>query len=131
MDYQRKILGLLYIIGGSIFILIMSLTITFIFAFPLDIYAPQAVVIPEFVKLVTLTGCLFLLLILGIPSLIISVALMKGKKWAFDWVLVIGCFYLIFFPLGTAIGIYALIVFFGNRNNRSKERNPALSNAVQ
>ena len=131
MDYQRNILGLLYIIGGSIFILIMSLAITIIFAYPLETYAPQSVVIPEIVKLITLAGSLFFLLILGIPSLIIGIALMQGKKWALDWILVIGCFYLIFFPMGTAIGIYALIVYFGNRNYPSKEKNIAVTGIVQ
>ena len=131
MDYQRNILGLLYIIGGSIFILIMSLAITIIFAYPLETSSPQAVVIPEIVKLITLAGSLFFLLILGIPSLIIGIALMQGKKWALNWILVIGCFYLIFFPMGTAIGLYALIVYFGNRNYPSKEKNIAVTSIVQ
>lgn len=130
MDYQRNILGLLYIIGGSIFILIMSLAITIIFAYPLETSSPQAVVIPEIVKLITLAGSLFFLLILGIPSLIIGIALMQGKKWALNWILVIGCFYLIFFPMGTAIGFYALIVYFGNRNYPSKEKNIAVTSIV-
>ena len=122
MEYQRRILGMLYTLGGAFVILIMSIGSALMFAIPVDIFAPNAVPLPEFVKLISLLTSLFLLLILGIPSVIVGVALLRKAHWAFDWILVVGCFYLLFFPIGTAIGIYALVVFFGNRPNHQKKQ---------
>lgn len=116
MEYQRRILGLLYIVGGGLFILILGIASALMFAIPVDIFSDYEVALPAFVKLISLASSIFLLLLLGIPSVIVGIALLKNKPWAFDWILVIGCFYIIFFPIGTVIGIYALVVFFGNRS---------------
>lgn len=131
MEYQRRILGLLYMIGGALVVLIMSIATALMFAIPVDIFAPNAVVIPEFVKMISLVSSLFLLLILGIPSILIGAALLKRKSWAFDWILVIGCFYLLFFPIGTAVGIYAFIVFFGNRKYHDRSTIASEEKVVQ
>ena len=115
MEYQRRILGLLYIIGGGLFILTLSLACALLFAIPVDIFSEYSVALPEFVKLISLASSILLLLLLGIPSVIVGMGLLQNRSWAFDWILVVGCFYIIFFPVGTAIGIYALVVFFTNR----------------
>jgi hypothetical protein len=122
MEYQRRILGFLYTIGGACIIFIMSIASALMFAVPVDFFEPNAVPLPAFVKLISLLTSLFLLIILGIPSVVVGIGLLKKKHWAFDWILAVGCFYLLFFPIGTAIGIYGLVVFFGNRAYQTDEQ---------
>ncbi|WPP51535.1 hypothetical protein [Catalinimonas niigatensis] len=65
-------------------------------------------------KIISLAGSIMLFLFLALPSFLIGIGLIRQKKWADNLLLPLGFFYLLFFPLGTAIGIYGLVVFFTN-----------------
>ena len=48
------------------------------------------------------------LIVMAIPGLIGGMGLLKRKEWARILVLILGCFNLLAFPLGTALGIYTI-----------------------
>ncbi|MFP4093657.1 MAG: hypothetical protein ACLFUB_04175 [Cyclobacteriaceae bacterium] len=115
MDYQRKILGILFILAGALFILFMSFASALVYTLPFD---QEMATIPDFVRLIGLAGSLSLILFLGLPSLVTGIALLLHKRWAEQLILPLGCFYLLFFPMGTAVGIYSLVVYFGRRKEK-------------
>jgi hypothetical protein len=112
MNYQHRILGIIFIISGGIFVLFLSLAVSFMYAIPFDKFDTH---VPEFVRIISLAGSFSLMLFLGIPSVVTGIGLLKHKKWAEQLVLPLACFYLLFFPMGTAVGIYSLVVYFGRR----------------
>jgi hypothetical protein len=60
-----------------------------------------------------------LIILSSFPSIIGGVALLNGRKWALTLLLVIGCFKLLSFPIGTALGIYTIWVY-AEDNRQSK-----------
>jgi membrane-associated PAP2 superfamily phosphatase len=131
MENQRKILGIVFILGGALIILMLSAGIALLYAIPFKEVANSKHFFPDFVMLISFTSSLLLISLLGIPSLIVGAGLLRHKQWSFDWILVIGCFYLILFPLGTAIGIYAFVVYFGNKKYSAQNREIEHAKAVQ
>lgn len=65
---------------------------------------------PDLVDLVLLFSRMigYALLIVSIPALVAGVGLLKEQDWAKPFSLVIGIIYLLFFPVGTMIGIYSI-----------------------
>lgn len=126
MEYQKKILGIIFIIAGALLIVFLSLVSAILYAIPFTPFTPPVTDIPGFFKIISLAGSIMMVLMLALPSVIVGVGLIRKKLWANDLILPLGCFYLLFFPLGTAIGIYGLVVFFSNRqlqNSSYKEVN--------
>lgn len=56
------------------------------------------------------TGLALFVLILSFPGILAGYGLLKGKEWGRILALVVAVLGLLNFPLGTAIGIYALYV---------------------
>jgi hypothetical protein len=56
------------------------------------------------------TGLALFVLILSLPGILAGYGLLKGKEWGRILALVVAVLGLLNFPLGTAIGIYALYV---------------------
>ena len=52
-----------------------------------------------------------ILIFYSIPLFIAGIGLINGKKWALILALIMGIISLPVFPLGTAIGVYAIIVY--------------------
>lgn len=48
------------------------------------------------------------LLVISVPALVAGIGLLKEQDWAKPFSLVIGIIYLLFFPVGTMIGIYSI-----------------------
>lgn len=49
---------------------------------------------------------------LSLPEIIAGIGLMKRKEWGRIFVLVVSFLNLIGFPLGTALGVYSIIILF-------------------
>lgn len=116
MEVHNRILAILYIISGSLQILGMLLMSAFISAlipFIMDRADPEARWIIEwivpFVRIIAIVVILFF----SIPSILGGVALLNEKKWAMTLLLILGCFKLFSFPIGTAIGVYTIWVYSG------------------
>jgi hypothetical protein len=114
METHKRVLGILYIVSGSLHILIMlflsalfSILLPFIFEHAkLDEQWILVYIVPFIRIIATITVLLF-----AIPSIISGIALLNKKKWGLTLALVLGCFKLFSFPIGTALGIYTIWVY--------------------
>lgn len=120
MDSHKRILGILYIISGSLQI-IAWLVLTAIFGVLLPMILERVDqddieiirwIFPFIRILITV-----LILLFAIPSIIGGVALLNQKKWALTLLLILGCFKLFSFPIGTALGIYTIWVYVESGRN--------------
>jgi uncharacterized membrane protein (DUF2068 family) len=59
-----------------------------------------------------------LIALLSIPSIIAGWGLMKRKSWARGLTIVLAVLSLPSFPIGTAIGVYALVIMFDDETKR-------------
>ena len=114
METHKRVLGILYIVSGAMHILIMlflsallSLLLPFIFEnAKLDEQRILLYVVP-FIRII---GVITVLLF-ALPSIIGGMALLNKKKWGLTLVLILGCFKLFSFPIGTALGVYTIWVY--------------------
>jgi hypothetical protein len=114
METHKRILAILYIISGALQIiglLFVSLFMSFIIPFIMEEAGPDAewvfVWLVPFIRIIAVVVILFF----SIPSIIGGVGLLNNKSWALTLLLVLGCFKLFSFPIGTAIGIYTIYVY--------------------
>ncbi len=114
LDSHKKILGILYVISGTLTIfgmLMLNAFLSVIFSFALQ------EVDPEDQKAVELVGAFiqyvpaFVILFFSIPTLIAGVGLLTRKSWATLFAVIVGCFKLFSFPIGTAIGVYSIWIY--------------------
>lgn len=117
MDVHKRILAILYIISGSVQILgmiLLSTLISIFIPFIMDEAGPDAqwvfVWVIPFIKSIAV----IIVILFSIPSIIGGIGLLNHKSWALTLVLVLGCFKLFSFPIGTAIGIYTIWVYSQN-----------------
>jgi hypothetical protein len=114
MEVHKRILAILYIISGSLQILGMLFVTAFLstlIPFIMEEAGPDAewvfVWLVPFIRIIAAVIILFF----AIPSIIGGIGLMNNKPWALTLLLVLGCFKLFSFPIGTAIGIYTIYVY--------------------
>jgi hypothetical protein len=109
-EHQLKlhvtILGWLYIVGNAIFLLIGTFVFVLLAGIGVASGDSQAMAILSIVG--TVVGAL--LAVLAIPGIVAGYGLLARKAWGRVLAIVVGILGLINFPIGTAIGIYALLV---------------------
>lgn len=105
-DLHLSVLGWLYIIGNAIYLVIAVMG--FIFLTGIGFVAED----PEAVKVLSFLGSIGVVFftILAVPGLVAGVGLLKRKTWARVLALVLAILSLLNFPIGTAVGIYAIWV---------------------
>ena len=121
METHKRILGILYIISGSLHILVMfflsalfSVLLPFILEHAkLDEQWVLLYIVP-FVQIIAIMT----VIMFALPSIIGGIALLNKKKWGLTLILVLGCFKLFSFPIGTAIGIYTIWVYSEEHKHR-------------
>ena len=103
MEVHVKSLGLLYILAGG-FGGLASLVFFLLMAGPAGAaaYGP--------ISGYMITGWMVLMLLLAIPSIVAGIGLMSFRRWARAMATIIAILQLLNFPLGTALGMYALWV---------------------
>jgi len=114
MESHKRILAILFIVAGTLqmFLLIgLSLFISTIFPFIAEEAGSEGGWIIEFIGNSIPLILWSIILVFSIPSIIGGIALLQGKSWALTLILVMGCFKLFSFPIGTALGIYAIWVY--------------------
>lgn len=120
MEAHNRILAIVYIIAGSLQILgmiILSSIISVILPFIMDEAGSQAQWVFEWVIPFIQFIAIGIIILFSIPSIIGGIALLNNKKWALTLLLVLGCFKLFSFPIGTAIGIYTLWAYTQNQKH--------------
>jgi hypothetical protein len=113
MDSHKKILGILYLVWGTLSLLIMfAMSIFFSFVMLNTTHHEFDSLEIGLVKTIVTVVCGFIIIIISLPSIIGGLGMIFNQKWAFILILIAGIFSLISFPMGTAIGIYTLWVYF-------------------
>ena len=115
-----KILGWLFIVGNAVFLLVGG------FVFTLLTGLGQTVSDPEARAILPLVGSTvgFLLALLSVPGLAAGYGLLTRKAWARVLAIVMAVLGLLNFPIGTAIGIYALWVLLQTSTANYFETSP-------
>jgi hypothetical protein len=114
METHKRILGILYIVSGAFQILgmilissFMGLLLPFIFE---QAQVEQQWVLEWLVPFIRMIA-IGIVLIFSVPAIIGGIGLLNQKRWSMILVLVLGCFKLFSFPVGTALGIYTIWVY--------------------
>jgi hypothetical protein len=132
MHTHVKVLGVLYLavnglsLLGALFLMVVfggAAGIVGVTADPAD----AAVAIP--VLGIAGTAIVTLLLLLSLPGLVAGWGLLKLASWARILAIVLSILNLIFFPFGTALGIYGLWVLFQQDTERLFAQSP-LTNTI-
>lgn len=125
LDSHKKILGILYLISGTLVTLAMFMLNAFlavIFSFAFNEADPEDQKIMELVLSFVQYVPWLVIVFSSIPTLLAGVGLLMRKGWATLLALIVGCFKLFSFPIGTAIGIYAIWIYAEEqKQNRSQQ----------
>jgi hypothetical protein len=112
-DLQQHvtILGWLFILGHGAFLLLGVFVLAFLTMLGLAVPDPDA----RSILLIVGPAVGSLLIVLALPGLVAGYGLLTRKPWGRMLAMVIGILGLLNFPLGTAIGLYALWVLSSTR----------------
>jgi hypothetical protein len=110
MRQHVTIVGWLYIIGHVFFIVIGGCVFVLMTSIGFFVRDPEALPILSIVG----TWIALFLILLALPGLIAGVGLLKRQMWGRVLAIIVAFFALLNFPIGTAIGIYALFVLLQN-----------------
>lgn len=123
MESHKRILGILYIISGAlqmIFIFGLSMFISTVLAFAMREVDPGQEVIIELITSIFQFLPAVIIIFFSIPAIIAGIGLLYKQSWALVLALILGCFKLFSFPIGTALGVYTIWVYV-EQNKQSKE----------
>ncbi len=123
MESHKRILGILYIISGAfqmILVFGLSMFITTILAFATHELEPGQAAIFEFIASIFQFLPAVIVIFFSIPAIIAGIGLLYKQSWAMMLALILGCFKLFSFPIGTALGVYTIWVYV-EQNKQSKE----------
>lgn len=114
LDSHKKVLGILYVVSGILVILgalLINVILSLVFSFAFDSANPEEQKVIDFITaLVAYLPAIIMIFFAG-PSLLAGIGLLAKQKWALIVALIVGCLKLFSFPIGTAIGIYAIWIF--------------------
>jgi hypothetical protein len=114
MESHKRIVGILYIVTGIlqfIGMLLLSVLISSLLPFISDQADADAKWVFEWIVPFINIIVAIVIIFFSIPSVIGGIAQLQGKSWALTLLLILGCFKLFSFPIGTAIGIYTIWVY--------------------
>lgn len=118
LDGHKKVLGILYVVSGTLTILgmlLLNAILTFIFSFAFDEVDPHDRKIIELVLSIVQYLPYIIVIFISIPTLIAGIGLLTRQPWAIVFALIMGCLKLFSFPIGTAIGVYAIWIYAEDR----------------
>lgn len=114
MENHKKILGILYVVSGSlqlVLIFALSMFVSTIMALISNGMDPREARVLELVASILRFLPFVIIIFFSLPAIIAGIGLLYKQKWAFIMALILGCFKLFSFPIGTAIGIYTIWVY--------------------
>ncbi|NJN26334.1 MAG: hypothetical protein HC819_10325 [Cyclobacteriaceae bacterium] len=115
IDQHKKILGVLYIVFGSlnlVGLLLISLIISTVV--PFHVHDFDAILAIRIVKYIVITFTV----VITAPAIVAGIGLMYNKDWALTLAFVIGIIGLLGFPVWTFIGIYSIVIFILAQNKQ-------------
>ncbi len=114
MENHKKILGILYIISAVLQVLLLAflgIFLSAIFGFVKSEVDPEKQRLIELVASILQYLPAILIIFMSLPSLIAGIGLLNHQRWAMVLALILGCFKLFSFPIGTAVGVYTIWVY--------------------
>jgi hypothetical protein len=122
MQDHVKIIGILWIVFGclSLIAALFLYLILFGVSFIPDVGAEEAGIL----RIVGIAIGGFLTL-LGIPKIIGGIGLLKGREWGRIMILAVSFLSLLNIPLGTALGIYSIVILLNKETLPLFQRSPA------
>jgi hypothetical protein len=121
-----KILGILNIVMGGLTALLGIVVLLFAGALAgviaaalrstMNEFDGSAIAAPIIASVGVAIGVFFLLL--AAPSVIGGIGLIKYKPWSRVWMIIVSGFHLLHVPLGTALGVYGLVVLLNEETQR-------------
>jgi hypothetical protein len=107
MDKHIQLIGILWIVYGGLTLL--AGIVGFLLLFGISMFPDIQTGAPTILRLVAL-AVIFFVALLGVPKIIGGVWLLKRKEWSRILILVLSFLSLLNFPLGTALGVYSLVI---------------------
>lgn len=121
IESHKRVLGILLVVLSAfqmILMLILSTFVTSILTLVMkDVKPEDAQIVSLVVDLIRYIPALVVLFV-SVPSLIAGIGLLYKKDWAMILSLIIGCLNIFSFPVGTALGVYAIWVYFEDNKIR-------------
>lgn len=114
LDGHKKVLGILYIMSAALTTLgalLINALLSLIFTFAFEQADPEEQRVMDFIMAFTAYLPAVVIFIFALPTFIAGIGLLTKQSWAVIISLVVGCLKLFSFPIGTAIGIYAIWIF--------------------
>jgi len=99
--------------------LFLNAFLAVIFSFALNEVEPNDQEVLEMVSRFVQYVPVIVIIFSAIPTLIAGIGLLTRKSWAMLFALIMGCLKLISFPIGTAIGIYAIWIYSEDQKVKS------------
>lgn len=124
MESHKRVVGILYIVTGIlqfIGMLLLSVLISSLIPFIADSAEENTRWIFEWIVPFINIIVAIVIVLFSIPSIIGGGALLQGKSWALTLLLILGCFKLFSFPIGTTIGIYTIWVYAEDKKSVSEK----------
>jgi hypothetical protein len=114
LDGHKKVLGILYVVSAVLTItgmLLLNTILSLVFSFALDeADAGDRRVIEMILSIVQFLPY-FIIIFISLPTLIAGIGLLTHQRWAPVFALIMGCLKIFSFPIGTAIGVYAIWIY--------------------
>lgn len=114
LDGHKKVLGILYVISAMLTILgmiMLNAILSIVFSFAFNEIEPDDRKIMELILSIVQYLPAFVIIVFSIPTLIAGIGLLTKQRWAIIFALIMGCLKLFKFPIGTAIGVYAIWIY--------------------
>jgi cytochrome bd-type quinol oxidase subunit 2 len=114
LDTHKKVLGIIYVVTAAItllFALALRAILALVFEFAFEDADPEALRVKDFVIAITSFVPAVIIIFSSIPTAIAGIGLLLKQAWASTFALIMGILKLISFPIGTAIGIYAIWLY--------------------
>lgn len=108
MKQHIKTLGILWIIYGALGILAAIFIFMLLFGIS---YIPDDIESPIILRTVAMSVSLFIA-VLSLPEIFAGIGLLRRREWGRILTLVVSFLNLLWFPFGTALSIYALVILF-------------------
>lgn len=118
LDGHKKVLGILYVVTAALTIsgmLLLKLILSYVFSFALDQTDPDDRKIAELVLSLVQFIPYLIIIFISLPTIIAGIGLLTRQSWAMVFALIMGCLKLFSFPIGTAIGVYAIWIYTEDR----------------
>lgn len=114
LDGHKKTLGIIYIVSAALTSLAMislKAILVIVLAFASDHASGEEERIIDFVSSLSTVIGGFLFVLGVVPELIAGIGLVTRQSWGMTFGLIVGGINLFFFPIGTAIGVYAIWIY--------------------